>query len=105
MQRLKFIRNYLLAILLLLSGVVSMSSCLSLVSDIIETDISESMKKNAVKPKGSQPSNKQRAKEAEKLKKQGKCPSCQGIGKSPDGQFICPVCNGTGKYQEKTSSE
>ena len=105
MPRLKFIRKHLLAILLLLSGVVSMSSCLSLVSDIIETDISESMKKNAVKPKGSHPSNKQRAKEAEKLKKQGKCPSCQGIGKSPDGQFICPICNGTGKYQEKTSSE
>jgi cytochrome c-type biogenesis protein CcmH/NrfF len=105
MPRLKFIRNYLLVILLLLSGVVSMSSCLSLVSDIIETDISESLKKNAVKSKGSQPSNKQRSKEAEKLKKQGKCPSCQGIGKSPDGQFICPICNGTGKYQEKTSSE
>ncbi|MBO7559429.1 MAG: hypothetical protein J6T52_13195 [Bacteroidaceae bacterium] len=105
MQRLKFIRNHWLAILLLLSGVVCMSSCLSLVSDIIETDLSESLKKNAVKPKGSHPSSKQRAKEAEKFKQQGKCPSCQGIGKSPDGQYICPVCNGTGKYQEKTSSE
>lgn len=62
MPRLKFIQKHLLAILLLLSGVVSMSSCLSLVSDIIETDISESLKKNAVKPKGSHPSNKQQAK-------------------------------------------
>ena len=40
--------------------------------------------------------------EAEKLKQEGKCPSCKGFGKTPDGRYTCTVCNGTGKYQEKT---
>ena len=41
--------------------------------------------------------NKEREKEAEKLKQQGKCPTCRGTGKSPDGRYTCSACNGTGK--------
>jgi hypothetical protein len=32
------------------------------------------------------------------LKKEGKCPACRGVGKSPDGQYECTSCKGTGKY-------
>ena len=104
MPQLKQIRNSWLAILLLLSGMATLSSCLSFFDNTMDVDTYQILK-NAEKPKGSQPSNKERAKEAEKLKQQGKCPSCHGNGKSPDGQYTCPVCNGTGKYQEKPSLE
>ena len=39
-------------------------------------------------------------KEQERLKKEGKCTSCHGYGKTPDGRYICPTCNGTGMLQE-----
>ena len=42
--------------------------------------------------------SKQTVKEQEKLKKEGKCPACRGVGKSPDGQYECTSCKGTGKY-------
>ena len=40
-------------------------------------------------------------KETEKLKKEGKCPICKGMGKTPDGQYTCETCHGTGKYNEE----
>ena len=40
--------------------------------------------------------------EAERLKKEGKCPICRGLGKTPDGRYDCTTCNGTGKYQESS---
>ena len=92
------------AILLLIIGMVSLSSCLSLFDNTMDVDAYQALQK-AQKPKGSHPSDKERAKEAEKLKQQGKCPSCHGNGKSPDGRYTCPVCNGTGKYQEKPALE
>lgn len=102
MPQMKQIQNHWLAILLLLCGMVGLSSCISIIDNTMDVDTYQVLK-NAEKPKGYHPSSKERAKEAEKLKQQGKCPSCHGNGKSPDGQYICPVCNGTGKYQEKTS--
>ena len=104
MPQLKQIRNSWLAILLQLSGMATLSSCLSFFDNTMDVDTYQILK-NAEKPKGSQPSSKERAKEAEKLKQQGKCPSCHGNGKSPDGRYTCPICNGTGKYQEKPSLE
>ena len=104
MPQMKQIQNHWLAIILLLSGMACLSSCISVVDNTLDVDTYQVLK-NAEKPKGYHPSSKERAKEAEKLKQQGKCPSCHGNGKSPDGRYICPVCNGTGKYQEKPSSE
>ena len=49
--------------------------------------------------------NKQLAKEAEKLKKEGKCPICRGMGRTPDGQYICETCKGTGNYIETNSKQ
>ena len=69
-------------------------------SDAIESRAYSGLQ-NAQKSKGSHPNEKQKAKEAEQLKQEGKCPTCRGIGKTPDGRYICTVCNGTGQYQEK----
>ena len=49
---------------------------------------------------GSKISPKQAVKEQEKLKQEGKCPTCRGMGKSIDGKYDCPTCKGTGKYQQ-----
>ena len=43
-------------------------------------------------------SSKQDVKEREKLIQAGKCPTCKGMGKTPDGRYTCSACNGTGKY-------
>lgn len=44
---------------------------------------------------------KEQEKEKERLQKEGKCLSCHGYGKTPDGKYTCPVCNGTGILQEE----
>jgi DnaJ-class molecular chaperone len=55
-------------------------------------------------PKGARLSQKGQAKEAEKMKKDGKCPTCRGMGKTPDGRYVCTTCNGTGKYEPTDDS-
>ena len=85
-----------------LASVVFLSSCTvqEMISDTMEFEFIKGLQ-NAQKPKGSHLSAKEKAQEAERLKKEGICPSCRGFGKTPDGRFTCVVCNGTGKYQEK----
>ena len=82
-------------------SVLSSCSFQEIFSDTVETEISRSWQ-NAQKPKGSHPNAKQQAKEAEQLKQEGKCPTCRGVGKTPDGRYTCTVCNGTGQFKEKT---
>ena len=78
-----------------------LSSCSiqEIVSDTVEYETYKGLQK-VQKQKGI-PSAKQQAKEVEQLKKEGKCTTCRGAGKTPDGRYTCTVCNGTGKYQEK----
>ena len=58
------------------------------------------------KPKTKHRSNeKQLAKKREQLKKEGKCPVCRGMGRTPDGQYICETCKGTGNYIETNNKE
>ena len=82
-------------------GFLSSCSIQEILSDTMEFEANKGLQK-AQKSKGSHPSAKQQAKETERLKQEGKCPSCRGFGKTPDGRYICTVCKGTGRYQEKT---
>ena len=70
------------------------------VSDTVEFGTYNALQK-AQKSNGARLNAKQQAKETEKLRQEGKCPSCHGFGKTPDGRYTCTVCNGTGMYQEK----
>ena len=81
-------------------GFLSSCSIQEIFSDTVELGAYNGLQK-AQKSKGSHPSTKQQAKEAEQLKQEGKCPFCRGFGKTPDGQYTCTVCNGTGQYKEK----
>lgn len=85
-------------------GILSSCTIQEIFSDVVESSTYHGLQ-NAQKSKGSHPSAKQQAKEAEKLKQEGKCPSCRGFGKTPDGRYTCTVCNGTGKYQEKKEEQ
>ena len=78
---------------------VLLSSCGTLVGEVLvptvtDTQIGLSGKKTS----GTTANSKQTAKEQEKLKEEGKCPVCRGVGKSADGQYECTSCKGTGKY-------
>ena len=84
----------------LATGLLSSCTIQEIFSDVVESEVYHGLQKTQ-KSKGTHPSAKQQAKEAEKLKQEGKCPSCRGFGKTPDGRYTCTVCNGTGKYQEK----
>ena len=95
MMQLKSIRFNVLVISLVISGVTSLFSC-STVNDMVEYDIYKAFQ-NGQKSTNPDAVNKEREKEAEKLKQQGKCPTCRGTGKSPDGRYTCSACNGTGK--------
>ena len=86
--------------LLAVSGTLSLCSCWSVFNDFVEYDANQALQ-NTTTVKGSHPSDKAQKKEAERLKKEGKCPLCHGLGKTPDGRYTCTACNGTGKYQEE----
>jgi len=67
-----------------------------LLSPLAEYDVNKSV--NMGKP-GNKVNTKQQDKERERLIQAGKCPTCSGMGKTPDGSYTCMDCNGTGKYQ------
>ncbi|MBR3088810.1 MAG: hypothetical protein IKH02_07295 [Prevotella sp.] len=80
---------------------VALTSCSTLASIMVEDTVAAGL--SSAKPSsGAPPSQKAQDKEAERLKKEGKCPICRGLGKTPDGRYDCTTCNGTGKYQESS---
>lgn len=96
----KAIRSFSFSALLILGGMVSftMTSCAEVTSMLIEDSLQQGFQNNK-NMKNSHPSAKAKEKEAERLKNEGKCPDCHGVGKTPDGRYTCITCNGTGKYQ------
>ena len=89
-----------IAVLLLVSATASLSACWSLVTDVLEYDTYHALQ-NVPKGANAQPTTKQQAKEAEQLRRQGKCPACNGFGKTPDGRYTCTECGGTGKWEHQ----
>ena len=69
-----------------------------IVEDTVHSAISSTMTNGQSQSKTKR--DKANDKETEKLKKEGKCPICKGMGKTPDGLYICETCKGTGKYSE-----
>ena len=78
---------------------VGLSSCGSFVGEVLAPTVTDTqIGLGGKKTSGTAANSKQTAKEHEKLKEEGKCPACRGVGKSPDGQYECAACKGTGKY-------
>ena len=88
-----------LTALLVFSGVTGLmlTSCAEVLSTILESDMQAGL--DNAKMKSSATNQKKQAKEAERLKNDGKCPTCHGLGKTPDGRYTCSTCSGTGLYQ------
>lgn len=83
---------------------LALTSCSTLASMIVEDNLAYGLA-NAKPSSGAPQSQKSQEKEAERLKKEGKCPICSGMGKTPDGRYDCTSCNGTGKYQENDKKD
>lgn len=77
------------------------ASCSSWVGDYVNSSLEYEAYKgwnSMSKKNGNSPTNsKKKEKEKEQLKKQGKCQACAGMGRTPDGKYVCPTCQGTGK--------
>ncbi len=75
------------------------TACNSVASLIVEDAMQSTMTNGQSQSKTKR--DKANDKEAEQLKKEGKCPVCKGMGRTPDGLYTCETCKGTGKYNEK----
>lgn len=91
-------------IAIFLFGAMMLVSCSTIMSEVVSSAIESDLQYgvNALESGGAKSGNndKKIAKEKEKLKKEGKCPTCRGVGKTIDGKYVCSACNGTGKYTE-----
>ena len=78
---------------------VFLSSCGAFVGEVLAPTVTDTqIGLGGKKTSGTTANSKQTAKEQERLKEEGKCPVCRGVGKSADGQYECTSCKGTGKY-------
>lgn len=88
--------------ILLLTTCITMllTSCGTVAQELL-VPMAESDAQNALSKAtpGRNVSTKRQAKEREQLQREGKCPDCKGMGKTPDGLYNCQKCNGTGKFQ------
>lgn len=91
-------RHWTLASYVVLSMALSACTVSEIISDVAETAMMQSSNRKPTTPPSA---TKEQQREIERLKQQGKCPVCKGIGKSADGRYDCVACHGTGKYQEE----
>jgi len=89
----------LLAAILCLVAIGTLASCGTVTEELLVPLTEYNMQQSVSKAKpGNTTSTKQQVKERERLINEGKCPTCQGVGKTPDGLYTCFECKGTGKY-------
>ena len=87
---------------------LTMTSCGFFVEEIVAPIVSDHVvdavnhSGSSKSAKGNPVNEKQKAKEQARMKAEGKCPQCLGMGKTPDGLYQCDACKGTGKYTEQT---
>ncbi len=88
----------------LLIGIILLSSCAEVASTMIESDLQHGLQKSQTNHQRRNTDDKALTKKKEQLKNEGKCPTCMGMGKTPEG-IICLTCNGTGKYIETSNNK
>ena len=98
-------RLYIKGLTVLLTA-VAFTSCATIAQEAVNTLLEDNSSTVDLlgKPRNNN-NEKQLAKKQEQLKKEGKCPTCRGIGRTPDGQYICETCKGTGKYVETNNKQ
>ena len=76
------------------------TACNSVASFLVEDTVQSAMQSTMTNGQTQSKTKRDKAndKEAERLMKEGKCPVCKGMGKTPDGMYTCETCKGTGKY-------
>jgi len=82
-----------------------LTSCAEVASTLVEDQLQHGLKSGQTNHQRTKTDDKKLAKQQEQLKKDGKCPKCGGMGRTPDGQYICEACKGTGKYIETNSKQ
>ena len=91
--------------LLSLAALLILTSCAEVASIIVEDEMQRGLQKGQTNQRRTKADDKKLTKQEEQLKKEGKCPVCKGMGKTPDGLYICETCKGTGKYEETNNKQ
>jgi len=84
---------------------IILTSCAEVASTLVEGHLQYGLENGQTNHLRTKTDDKKLAKQQEQLKKDGKCPKCGGMGRTPDGQFICETCKGTGKYTETNNKQ
>jgi len=91
--------------LLSLVALIILTSCAEITSILVEDHLQHGLESGQTNHQRTKADDKKLAKQQEQLKKEGKCPKCSGMGRTPDGQYICETCKGTGKYVETNNKQ
>lgn len=95
-------RSKTILIVIALAPVLLVSCAQILTETLVQDPINYELNKKPTNPTGmSHREAKEKEKNQQELMKAGKCPDCNGIGKTPDGKNTCLTCNGTGKYSSE----
>lgn len=90
---------------LLLIALLTLESCAEIANAIVEDEMQRGLQKGQTNQRRTKADDKKLIKQEEALKKEGKCPVCKGMGKTPDGLYVCETCKGTGKYEETNNKQ